>query len=63
MLEPGVRIVGIQAVEIVGDMLALRLVLDDGGTAATWWPLDEMPRFLTRIGVDTSPRPTGAPLQ
>jgi hypothetical protein len=57
------RATGGDALERTGDALTLHVACSDGSVAVTWWNLSEMPRFLTRVGVDATPRPAGAALQ
>ena len=38
-----------------GDILTLELLLSDGRIAGTWWPLVDMQRFCSRIGVAARP--------
>ena len=45
-----------------GDILRLQLRLSDGGIAATWWPLADMARFCSRVGMDVR-RPVNTALQ
>jgi hypothetical protein len=58
-------VTGIVAIslDVAGDALTLHVACSDGSVAVTWWNLSEMPRFLTRVGVDATPRPAGAALQ
>lgn len=63
MLAPGVTVVGIQSVEIIGDRLVLRMMLSDGNIGCTWWSItDDLPRFLTPA-IEATPRAIGVSLQ
>jgi hypothetical protein len=56
----GAAIAGIHSVAIQrdehgdpeADILMLELRLSDGSIAATWWPLQDMARFCSRVGMD-----------
>jgi hypothetical protein len=66
----GAAIAGIHSVAIQrdehgdpeADILMLELRLSDGSIAATWWPLQDMARFCSRVGMDVR-RPATSPLQ
>jgi len=67
MLARGVEIVGIQSCAIERspdgrDVLVLRLVLSDGGIAATHWRLSDMCAFVSQVE-GPQRRPIGAALQ
>jgi len=44
------------------DILMLKVLLSDGSIAATWWGLQDMARFCSRIGMDVR-RPANSVLQ
>ena len=61
MLAPGVHIVGVASLLLDEDRLILRVLCSDGSIAATWWPLEDLNRFV--YIVEEATRPIGAVLQ
>jgi hypothetical protein len=52
MLPSGVEIIGIAAVELAHDALVLHVVLSDGSTGATHWPLADLAWFVAVIDAE-----------
>jgi hypothetical protein len=61
MIPSGVRIVGIASCEFdaVAGTLWLRMQLSDGSTAASWWNVEDLARFMAVVTAPTH-APAGA---